>query len=66
MVLSFYINTYEATQWDILLFVVSNTDLLKTGKLKNVSTRPGLPYRGEVVIAFDTKTARGQIGPRPV
>ena len=44
MVLSFYINTYEATQWDILLFVVSNTDLLKTGKLKNVSTRPGLPY----------------------
>jgi len=22
--------------------------------------------RGEVVIAFDTKTARGQIGPKPV
>ena len=23
-------------------------------------------YREEVVIAFDTKTARGQIGPKPV
>ena len=27
----------------------------------------GTPQRqGEVVIAFDTKTARGQIGPKPV